>query len=84
MLIVHWQTPPVAFWVSYLLPAVGSVAGTWILWRRRRPRKDDKPIPMAAWAKAAWIIASQAALFLLGFYLPAERKAIGARLRLAR
>lgn len=63
------DTPPLAFWLCYALPAAGSVAGTWILWRRRRPRKDDRPVPMAPWAKAAWIIASQAAVFLLGFYL---------------
>jgi hypothetical protein len=43
--------------------------GTWLLWRRRRPRKDDKPIPMATWAKAAWILTSQAVVFMIGFYL---------------
>ena len=64
------ETPPLAFWICWALPAIGSVAGTWILWRRRRPRQDNnKPVPMAPWAKAAWIIASQAAVFLLGFYL---------------
>jgi len=63
------ETPPLPFWLCYALPAAGSVAGTWILWRRRRPRKDDKPVPMAPWAMAAWIIAIQAAVFLLGFYL---------------
>ena len=64
------ETPPLAFWLSYALPAAGSVAGTWILWRRRRPRQENnKPVPMAAWAKAAWIIASQATVFLLGLYL---------------
>ena len=26
-------------------------------------------MPMAPWAKAAWILASQAAVFLIGFYL---------------
>jgi len=63
------DTPPLPFWLCYALPAAGSAAGTWVLWRRRRPRKGDKPVPMAAWAKAAWIIASQAAVFLLGVYL---------------
>jgi permuted papain-like amidase YaeF/Yiix C92 family enzyme len=64
------ETPPLAFWLCYALPAAGSVAGTWILWRRRRPRKaDNKPVPMAPWAKAAWIIASQATVFILGVYL---------------
>jgi hypothetical protein len=63
------DTPPLAFWLSYVLPATGSVAGTYVLWRRRRPRKDDKPVPMAKWAKAAWIIASQATVFLVGFYV---------------
>jgi len=63
------DTPPLAFWLSYALPAIGSVAGTWILWRRRRPRQDDKPVPMAPWAKAAWGIAVLSAVFLTGFYL---------------
>src|SRR6185295_14752105 len=63
------DTPPTIFWVCYGVPALASVVGTYLLWRRRRPRRDDKPVPMAPWAKAAWILASQAALFLVGFYL---------------
>jgi hypothetical protein len=63
------ETPPPAFWACYLLPAAGSVLGSWVLWRRRRPRKDDRPLPMAPWAKAAWILASQTAVFLVGYYL---------------
>jgi hypothetical protein len=63
------ETPPLVILASYGLLGLGSVSGTWILWRRRRPRKDDKPVPMATWAKAAWLLASQAAVFLAGFYL---------------
>ena len=63
------ETPPPFFWISYVPAALGSVLGTWLLWRRRRPRKDDKPVPMATWAKAAWILASQTAVFLVGYYL---------------
>jgi hypothetical protein len=64
------ETPPTIFWVCYALPAAGSVIGSWLLWRRRRPRQENnKPVPMATWAKAAWLLASQAAVFLLGFYL---------------
>jgi hypothetical protein len=60
--------PPVVLW-SYGLLSLGSVSGSWILWRRRRPRKDNKPVPMATWAKAAWLLASQTAVFLAGFYI---------------
>jgi hypothetical protein len=63
------ETPPAFFWISYVPAALGSVAGTWLLWRRRRPRKDDQPVPMQTWAKAAWILASQTAVFLVGYYL---------------
>ena len=63
------ETPPMIFWFFYGIPALGSVIGSWILWRRRRPRQNDQPVPMATWAKAAWILASQTAVFLVGFYL---------------
>src|SRR6185436_15092177 len=63
------ETPSQLFWAVFTLPALGSVAGTWILWRRRRARKEGKPVPMAPWARWAWILASQAGVFLAGFYL---------------
>lgn len=63
------NTPPLWFWIAYGLPALVSVTGSIILWRRRRPRQGDKVVPMATWAKAAWLLASQAAVFLLGYYL---------------
>lgn len=61
--------PPIWYWFLYGIPAGVSALGSWILWRRRRPRVGDKVVPMAPWAKAAWILASQAAVFLVGFYL---------------
>jgi hypothetical protein len=63
------ETPPGVILLSYGVLSLGSLTGSWILWRRRRPRKDDQPVPMATWAKVAWLLATQTAVFLVGYYL---------------
>jgi hypothetical protein len=72
-LLSFWSTfpaePPLWYWAVLAVPAAASVGGSFALWLRRRPRKDDRPVPMARWAKTAWILASQAAVFLAGYYV---------------
>ncbi len=72
-LLSFWDSfpadPPTWYWFVFAVPAAVSVAGSFALWLRRRPRKDDRPVPVARWAKIAWILASQVAVFLAGYYV---------------
>jgi hypothetical protein len=57
-----------AYLLVFLPPAALSVGGSIAIWRRRN-RKDGAPKPMAAWARAAWVIAGITGSFWAGFYI---------------
>ena len=61
--------PPAAYWILFAIPASVPIFGSWWLWRKRRPRKDDQVVPMAGWAKTAWALSIYAGVFLSGYYV---------------
>jgi hypothetical protein len=57
--------PPLFYWIAAPL-AAGSILGSIVVWRRAR---IAEPRPMARWARWSLFAVSQAALFLMGFYV---------------
>lgn len=60
--------PEPGAWFAWALalPAAGSIAGSVVVWRRRRPKAAPAPVPRAL--KAAGLLGSQVAVFFAGFY----------------
>jgi hypothetical protein len=58
--------PPWYLWLG-VLPALGAVLGSVVVWYRTRPEVPAEP--RSRWWRLSWVAASQVALLLVGFYL---------------
>jgi hypothetical protein len=57
------------FVALFVPPALGSISGTVILWRRRMRRSDGTQTPLAPWARVSWIVGAFLATFMAGWYV---------------
>ncbi len=65
------ESPPVlhpVYVATLAVTALLSIGGSWILWRRTA-RGAGEPRPMGRLAKLSWILATQAAVFMAGYYV---------------
>jgi hypothetical protein len=70
-LALQSRIPPTfgpVFLALVALPALGSVAGTIVIWRRKARQKANRA-PMARWARVGLLLASQIGAFLAGVYV---------------
>jgi hypothetical protein len=63
------QNLPRAYLLVFVIPAVGSILGSALLWRRRTRLPDGTRAPLARWARAAWSVGAFTATFMAGWYV---------------
>jgi hypothetical protein len=63
------QNLPTPYLALFAPPALASIAGTIVLWRRRMKRADGTQTPLAPWARVSWIVGAFLATFMGGWYV---------------